>query len=34
MGGLRRRVRDSFDLELAGAATLAGERREGVAWWF
>lgn len=23
-----------FDLELARAATLAGEGREGVGWWF
>ena len=31
-GGVRRRI--SFELELAGAATLAWERREGVGWWF
>lgn len=33
MGGLRCRVR-SFDLELARAATLTGERRKGIGWWF
>ena len=33
MGGLRCRVR-SFDLELAGAATLAWKGRERVGWWF
>lgn len=33
IGGLRCRVR-SFDLELARAATLTGERRKGIGWWF